>query len=478
MLFTSTQYIFLFLPLVLVLLRFVNKTNVQLILPFLIICSLYFYSVWDFKFLFLLIFSIIFNYFVGKNILSTFKNKKKYLYAGILINISILAYFKYLNFFIENVNQIFASNFDIIYIIFPLALSFYTIQQIAFLVDCFDGRINKINFTKYSLFISFFPQLVAGPIVLYKEAYHQYEKSNISQIDYKNLYLGLIIFTIGISKKVLLADTLAIPVNEAFGSNYKNWGFDEAWLGSLLFTFQIYFDFSGYTDMAIGAALLFNIHLPINFNSPLKAKSIITFWQKWHITLSNFINQYCFYKLVKKFRIKKSFLKYLSILFVMTMAGLWHGPTWGYIFFGVVHGIALIINHIWKITKIKLIQPIGWILTFVVINVGFVFFRSPNLEIAFWMIKKMFSFNEAKIFIQELFFNDKSIFEYISQITTLSTTVCYTFFVGIIVVFFSNNSNFIIKNYSFKFYHLFFYSLILLLSILRIRGVEFIYFEF
>ena len=229
---------------------------------------------------------------------------------------------------------------------------------------------------------------MAGPIVLYKEAYHQYEKSNISQIDYKNLYLGLIIFTIGISKKVLLADTLAIPVNEAFGSNYKNWGFDEAWLGSLLFTFQIYFDFSGYTDMAIGAALLFNIHLPINFNSPLKAKSIITFWQKWHITLSNFINQYCFYKLVKKFRIKKSFLKYLSILFVMTMAGLWHGPTWGYIFFGVVHGIALIINHIWKITKIKLIQPIGWILTFVVINVGFVFFRSPNLEIAFWMIKK------------------------------------------------------------------------------------------
>ena len=132
MLFTSTQYIFLFLPLVLVLLRFVNKTNVQLILPFLIICSLYFYSVWDFKFLFLLIFSIIFKYFFGKNIFSTFKNKKKYLYAGILINISILAYFKYLNFFIENVNQIFASNFDIIYIIFPLALSFYTIQQIAF----------------------------------------------------------------------------------------------------------------------------------------------------------------------------------------------------------------------------------------------------------------------------------------------------------------------------------------------------------
>ena len=150
----------------------------------------------------------------------------------------------------------------------------------------------------------------------------------------------------------------------------------------------------------------------------------------------------------------------------------------GAIFFGVVHGIALIINHIWKITKIKLIQPIGWILTFVVINVGFVFFKSKFRDCFLDDKKKMFSFNEAKIFIQELFFNDKSIFEYISQITTLSTTVCYTFFVGIIVVFFSNNSNFIIKNYSFKFYHLFFYSLILLLSILRIRGVEFIYFEF
>lgn len=478
MLFTSTQYIFLFLPLVLLLLRFVNKTNVQLILPFLIICSLYFYSVWNFKFLFLLIFSIIFNYFVGKNILSTIKNKKRYLYIGILINISILAYFKYLNFFIENINQILSSNFDIIYIIFPLAVSFYTIQQIAFLVDCFDGRIDKINFTQYSLFISFFPQLVAGPIVLYKEAYHQYEKSNISQINYKNLYLGLIIFTIGISKKVLLADTLAIPVNEAFGSNYKNWGFDEAWLGSLLFTFQVYFDFSGYTDMAIGAALLFNIHLPINFNSPLKAKSIIIFWQKWHITLSNFINQYCFNRIIYKYKLIGPINSKLIIIIIMTIAGFWHGPTWGYIIFGLIHGLAISVNYFWKETNIILNKYLSWLLTFIVINVAFVFFRSPNLDIAFWMIKKMFSFNEAKNFIQELFFNDKTLFEYIPQITTLSPTVCYTFIIGIIVVFFSKNSNFIIKNYNFKFYHLFFYSLILLLSILRIRGVEFIYFAF
>ena len=334
MLFTSIHYIFFFLPIILIFLRFINKINSQFILSFLVICSLYFYAVWDIKFLFLLIFSIVFNFFIAKNIILSL-NKKIYLYVGIIINVSILMYFKYLNFFIDNINLIFTSNFDTIYIIFPLALSFYTIQQIAFLVDCFDGKVKEINFIKYSLFISFFPQLFAGPIVLYEQAYHQYDKSNISRIDYKNLYLGLIIFTIGLSKKVLLADTLSIPVNEGFGMfalEPASTGFADAWVTSLLFTIQIYFDFSGYTDMAIGAALLFNIKLPVNFLSPYKATSIISFWRKWHITLSNFINEYCFNRIVYKYKFIGPISSKVMITLIMTIAGFWHGPSWGYIF--------------------------------------------------------------------------------------------------------------------------------------------------
>ncbi len=477
MLFTSLQYIFFFLPILLLLVKYLSHLNFKYILSFLIFSSLYFYSVWDIRFLFLLIFSILFNFFVGKNILNT-KNKKSYLYIGIIINVSILAYFKYKNFIIENTNVILSSNFDISYIIFPLALSFYTIQQIAFLVDCYDEKIKELNFTTYALFISFFPQLIAGPIVLYKDAYYQYKKETFFENNFKNLYLGIIIFSIGISKKILLADTFSIPVNEAFGQTYYSWQFIDAWIASILFTMQIYFDFSGYTDMAIGAALLFNIYLPINFNSPLKSTSIISFWQKWHMTLSNFINQYCFYKIIKKFHIKNTSFQYFIILFVMTVAGLWHGPTWGFVMFGVVHGIALIINHIWKSLKLELPNIINWFFTFIVVNIGFVFFRSPNLDISLSILKKMFDPIGFKNFIlQVVNFKEFNIYN-ISGITTFSPTVFYTFVISLLIIFLCKNSSDLIKNYKFKIYHLFFYSFILVLSILRIRGVEFIYFEF
>ena len=479
MLFTSVQYIFLFLPIVFILLRLFNKASVKLIVPFLIISSLYFYSVWDFKFLFLLIISIIFNYFVGKNIISTFENKKKYLYFGIFINVLILIYYKYLNFFITNINSISSYNFDVIDIIFPLALSFYTLQQIAFLIDCFDEKIKEVNLEQYFLFISFFPQLFAGTIVLYEEAYHQYEKSKIAKIDYKNLYLGLIIFTIGISKKVLLADTLSIPVNEGFGLflTYPEMvSFADAWVSSLLFTFQIYFDFSGYTDMAIGAALLFNVRLPINFLSPYKANSIISFWQKWHITLSNFINQYCFNRLIYKYRLIDPISSKIAIIIIMTVVGFWHGPSWGYIFFGLFHGLAISINYFWKDTAILLNKYVSWFITFITINVGFVFFRTPDVFVALEIIKKMFSYSEAKIFISMLISNNSS--DNILNITTISNTVILFIIISVVIIFFSKNTKQIVEDYEFKLYHLIFYIPILLISILRIRGVEFIYFAF
>ena len=253
-------------------------------------------------------------------------------------------------------------------------------------------------------------------------------------------------------------------------------GFADAWVSSLLFTFQIYFDFSGYTDMAIGAALLFNVKLPINFLSPYKANSIISFWQKWHITLSNFINQYCFNRLIYKYRLIDPISSKIAIIIIMTVVGFWHGPTWGYIFFGLFHGLAISINYFWKDTAILLNKYVSWFITFITLNVGFVFFRSPDVFVSLEIIKTMFSYSEAKIFISKLISNNSS--DNILNITTISNTVILTIIISVVIIFFSKNTKQIVEDYEFKFYHLIFYIPILLISILRIRGMEFIYFAF
>lgn len=482
MLFSTINYIFIFLPLIF-LFFLISKKFSNLSVIYLLFSSLFFYAFWDFKLLFLLLFSIIFNFYISRLMIGNSNLKNLLLYFGIGVNVFILIIFKYLNFIIENFNLLFDYNIGLIYLTFPLALSFYTIQQVAYLFDCYDEEIKDVKFTNYALFISFFPQLISGPIVLYRNVSEQIANLSKAEIDYKNVFLGILIFTIGLSKKVLIADSFEPSVQEGFASATTiNYDFIESWLISILFTFQIYFDFSGYTDMAIGSALILNIILPINFLSPYKSTSIISFWQKWHITLSNFINQYCFNKIIYKYKLIGPINSKIIIIIIMTIAGFWHGPTWGYIIFGLIHGLAISVNYFWKETNIILNKFLGWFLTFLVICFAFVFFKSSSLEVALNISKGMLGFNGIdlpiifKTILPNFLSNSLSFAEL--DLRSFNIKILIIFVISLIIVFCFKNTQSLYQNYKYKIWHIWLYSFLFFISILRLRGVEFVYFAF
>ncbi len=389
MLFHNTSFLFIFLPIVFSF-YFIFKKKIRFI--FLIFAGFVFYAAWNIKFSPLILFSIIINYFLCRLIINhNEKNRKKViLIISIIFNIFYLGIFKYADFFISNINFITGSNIGLWNLPFPLALSFVTFQTIAFVCDCYENNIKDLNLRKYALFIIFFPQLIAGPIVRFNQMLTQFESDENSKINFKNIILGLIILSIGIIKKVFIADNLSIFSDEVFGIK-ENLSFLEAWVGSFCFTFQIYFDFSGYIDMATGIALLFNINLPLNFNSPYKATGIIDFWQRWHITLTNFLTAYIYTPLLKSFKNLNFSKSMLSTMIVFLIAGLWHGPSWLYVIFGAMHGTGLIINHIYRrFINFPLNIFFSRILTFFYINFAFVFFRSENIENVLMILKKMF----------------------------------------------------------------------------------------
>ena len=386
MLFHSSQYLFYFLPIVFVLYYFRFK-NFQFSKIFILsISSIIFYSAWNIYFLPLILFIIFFNYYFCRFLMS----KNNILFYLISFNILILIIFKYLDFFINNINLLFNTQLELLDLPFPLALSFVTFQIIAFLVDVYDGNIKKIDFQKFFLFIIFFPQLIAGPIVRYNHIVPQYSLKNNQKINFNNISIGFFLILIGFLKKILIADNLGQFVDIAF-NNITAVSFLESWLISISFTFQIYFDFTGYVDMATGSAILFNIKLPQNFDSPFKATSLINFWQRWHITLTNFLTNYIFNPSVRALK-EITFLKMmLIIIMVFVICGFWHGPSWMYGFFGLLHGIGLMINHIFnKYFNFLLPSVLGWILTFNFVNLTFIFFRSQNFEDGLTIISKMF----------------------------------------------------------------------------------------
>ena len=386
MLFHSSQYLLYFLPIVFFLYYFKYKKFQFPNILTLSIASVVFYSAWNIFFLPLIIFIIISNYYLNKILI---KNKKYLLYI-VSFNILILIIFKYTDFLILNFNLIFNSNLDLLKLPFPLALSFVTFQVIAFLIDSHDNNIKKVEFKKFFLFITFFPQLIAGPIVKYNNMVPQYTLKKNRKINLNNISIGLILILIGFSKKVLIADNLGLFVDAGF-DNVDSINLFESWIASVSFTFQIYFDFTGYIDMATGSALLFNIKLPQNFNSPFKATSLINFWQRWHITLTNFLTNYIFNPSVRALKEITFFKMMLIIIMVFVICGFWHGPSWMYGFFGLLHGIGLMINHIFnKYFNFILPSVLGWILTFNFVNLTFIFFRSQNFEDGLIIISKMF----------------------------------------------------------------------------------------
>ena len=391
MLFHNPSFLFIFLPIVFCgYFAFTKKIRFW----FLIFSGFIFYAAWNIKLSPLILFSIIINFFLCKFLLnSQDKNIKKiFLIGSIIFNIFYLGLFKYADFFIGNINFLTNSNFELWELPFPLALSFVTFQTIAFICDCYEDNIRDFSFKKYALFIIFFPQLIAGPIVKFNMMISQFESSKNEIINFKNIIIGLIVLSIGIVKKVFIADNLSIYSDELFALN-DNYNFFETWIGTFCFTFQIYFDFSGYIDMATGIALLFNIKLPLNFNSPYKATGIIDFWQRWHITLTSFLTNYIYTPLLRSFKNLNFFKSMVATLIVFLIAGLWHGPSWLFVIFGAIHGTGLIINHIYRrFFNFKINTLISRIITFLYINFSFVFFRSESLDDASKILERMIGF--------------------------------------------------------------------------------------
>ena len=401
MLFHNPIFLFIFLPIVLVSYLFIIKYSVKAAQYTLVFSGIIFYAWWNVALTPIIIISIIFNFILGNLIKkSTIEfYKKLLLFISILFNVVYLAIFKYLDFIYENINYFFNTDLTLLNMPFPLAMSFFTFQTIAYLVDCYNKEISKNSFREYSLFIIFFPQLIAGPIVTYNNMLPQFNDEKNKILNNKNIYLGLAVILICLFKKIFLADNLSVLVDEGF-LNHQNLEFFSSWMASLFFTFQIYFDFSGYIDMATGIALLFNIRLPQNFNSPYKALGIINFWQRWHITLTNFLTNYIYYPWVKSLK-NLTFFKAMVITFaVFILAGIWHGPSWLYVVFGCLHGLGLVINHSFKkFFKLNLNKYISWFITFNYINFAFIFFRSQSFEMAFNILKSMVGLNGVNLMV-------------------------------------------------------------------------------
>ncbi len=392
MLFNSYIFIFLFLPITLVGYFVLGKFRlIRLAKVWLLVTSLFFYGYWNPPYLILMLVSIAFNYYMGQAIAFAkpgSKQVKILLWSGIGINLASICYYKYANFFLSSVNGIFKSNIPLNEIFLPLAISFYTFTQIAYLVDAYRGEIKeaKYDIITYSLFVVFFPQLVAGPILRHDELIPQLHKLKNFIFSQKNFAYGITLFSLGMSKKVLIADSISPWVSMVF-SHASDVSFIEAWIGALSYTFQLYFDFSGYSDMAIGLGLMFNIRLPINFDSPYKAESISDFWRRWHITLSNFLRDYLYIPLGGSRQ--GELRRYTNLITTMLLGGLWHGAGWQFILWGGLHGVYLSINHGWRKLKKPLPSLLAWTITFTAVIFSWVLFRAVNLNNGINIIQAM-----------------------------------------------------------------------------------------
>ena len=395
MLFNSPSFLFLFLPISFFayqLLRMSGKRS--LLVTWLLACSLFFYAYWNPPYAILLIATIVANFYIGKQIANHRKregnsNTANYILGiGIVLNCIPLAYYKYAHFLLDILDLNHRWKFESSSLVLPLAISFYTFQQIAYLVDTYRTTKADAKLLEYSLFVSFFPQLIAGPIVRIKDILPQLRTIHINRADISNLSRGLALISIGLSKKAILADSLSIIVDAGYNTIPNQSGLD-AWICAIAFAFQIYYDFSGYTDIARGVALLFNIELPRNFDSPYTATSIDQFWKRWHMTLSHWLLNYVYLPLGGN-RIKP-IRTYTNILVVFMLSGLWHGAGWTFVAWGTIHGIAVIANKCWNKTNIILPKPISWSATFLFLCVTWVFFRSPDIQSALSFIQSMFT---------------------------------------------------------------------------------------
>jgi len=388
MLFNSHIFILLFLPVTFAFYFILNRQRLTTASKaWLVFCSLFFYGWWNVSYLPLILASIIVNYAVGASFKHTKgRRRKSILVFGICLNVALLGYFKYMDFFISNLNRVSGAGFELAHIVLPLGISFFTFTQIAFLVDSYKSEAHEYDFLNYSLFVTFFPHLLAGPIIHHREMMPQFDRVRNKALDYKNISAGLLLFSMGLFKKVIIADSLSVWANAGFDST-ASLSLIEAWFTSLSYTMQLYFDFSGYTDMALGAALLFNIKLPVNFNSPYMALDIQDFWHRWHMTLSRFLRDYVYIPLGGN-RVGEPRV-YRNLMITFLVGGLWHGAGWTFVFWGFLHGMAMLVHRAWKQAGLSMPKAAAWFLTFNFVNIAWVFFRANDFNGALRVLKGM-----------------------------------------------------------------------------------------
>jgi len=431
MLFNSYEFIFVFFPATLLGFFLLGRRSRVLALRWLIAASLFFYTWWRPINVLLIAPSILVNFALARAIQKASAREaprlaRSLLIVGIAFNVAFLGYFKYVNFLVGAVDDVFGTNYVIAKVILPLGISFITFQKIAFLVDVSSRRVESFTLQDYCLFVLFFPQLIAGPIVHYREVMPQFQRANCS-FDQNNVAIGLTLFAFGLCKKAFLADGISPLVGTIFGQAAAGEAVSlfSAWLAVVGFTLQLYFDFSGYTDMAIGIARCFGIRLPANFNSPLRSSSIIEFWLRWHITLTRFLTAYIYNPLtlwLTRRRLAKGlkgiggnnttlggFLAVLAFptLVTMSISGLWHGAGYTFIVWGLLHGAYLTINHWWhwvargfrknSAAYQRVMRPAGFVLTFAAVAVGMAYFRAPNMATAGNLLRGLFGLHGVSL---------------------------------------------------------------------------------
>jgi D-alanyl-lipoteichoic acid acyltransferase DltB (MBOAT superfamily) len=428
MLFNSIEFLFIFLPVTLAGFYLLGTISRASAIRWLILVSLVFYAWWRPVNVLIIAPSIVINYTFARILLRLNESEgsqslsKAVLTLGILFNVAFLGFFKYTDFISSTVNDVFGANLVLRHIILPLGISFITFQKIAFLADIQAGRVRSFTFQDYCTFVLFFPQLIAGPIVHYREMMPQFHTASC-RFDKENFAVGLTLLFFGLFKKVFFADKIALFVTPIYERAAVGGGtsFLLAWMAAIGFTLQIYFDFSGYSDMALGLARFFGIRLPQNFDSPLRTSSIIDFWLRWHMTLTRFLTAYIYNPLalwLTRRRLAKGqlgfggrnttvgaffFLLMFPIIITMFVSGLWHGAGYGFIVWGLLHGFYLTINHgcrviaarLWpnRMSYVRFMKPAGWVLTFISVTAAMVFFRSPTMTSAVDVVKGLIGLN-------------------------------------------------------------------------------------
>lgn len=405
MLFNSYAFILGFLPVVLLGFIWVSRWSHTLAASWLAAASLFFYGWWSVQFVPLLVGSILFNYMIGR---ATARSRSRVLLLiGVTVDLMVLGYYKYANFFIDSFDHATGLDIRLTQIVLPIGISFFTFTQIAFLMDTWAGKVREYRLVHYFLFVTYFPHLVAGPVLHHKQMMPQFGDPSTYRLQWNNIAIGLTIFAIGLFKKTICADGVAGFANPVFTSAGEGAPvlLFEAWVGALAYTLQLYFDFSGYSDMAIGLSRLFNVKLPLNFNSPYKSTNIIEFWRRWHMTLSQFLRDYLYVPLGGNR--KGPTRRYANLMITMLLGGLWHGAGWTFVVWGGLHGVYLMINHGWRGLRARVglqtthsgyaSHGVSCLLTFLAVVVAWVFFRATDLRSALCLLRGMAGMNGVSL---------------------------------------------------------------------------------